>query len=115
MPRQWHLLQAGPGVSFIDQIPVHKKSLETKLLGVNGELANLNMQLGGQEEAAEFANHECDCDYCPSREFEDVKMLDELEIEELETKRDDLVGLRDEYNHTLISLDNYAKLWGVKT
>jgi hypothetical protein len=101
-------------MSFIDQIPAHKKSIETKLLGVNGELAGLNMQLEGQEEAAEFAGHDCDCDYCPSREFENFKALDDEEITELETKRDDLIGLRDEYNHTLISLDSYAKLWGVK-
>lgn len=99
-------------MSFLDQIPAHKKSIETKLLGVKGELVSMNMQLDGQDEMGEWVGHDCDCEYCPSKEFEGVKALDSIEIEELEEKRADIVALKDEYEHTLISLDNYAKLWG---
>jgi len=100
-------------MSFINQIPLHVKTLNSKEMSIRSELLNLWAKLEGDEEAQIAESHSCSCEYCP---YKDViyKPLDSVEIADIEKKIAELEPIEQEIKRTIKSLENYAKLWKVE-
>jgi len=95
-------------VSFINDIPKHHAAMVEAMKPLNGKISDIAFKLDAHYEAEEKGSHECDCEYCPYGDVDSKDILDELEINELESQRTKLEKERDEHVLAIKRLENYA-------
>lgn len=99
-------------MAFIDNVPMHHKTLKIKLGQTNSKLYDVQRAIEEQEWGDDWFEHECDCEYCDIAESRtQKKRMTQAELSKAKRQAQKLSDQVRELTKTIKGLEGYAAMF----